>query len=61
MEVEREGGNEKAGASFFFFFKVSQEVRAPAPEVCWIDNNGLARGGRTKWGGLIEIDDRPGV
>ena len=45
----------------FFFFKVSQEVRAPAPEVCWIDNNGLARGGRTKWGGLIEIDDRPGV
>ena len=31
-----------------FFSKVLQEVCAPAPELRWVDKNGLARGGWTK-------------
>ena len=56
MEVKRKRERTRKSRQVFFF-KVSQEVRAPTPEVCWADKNGLARGGRTKWdwGRLIEI------
>ena len=45
MGVKKEREKTRTRKSGQVFFKVSQEVRAPAPEVYWVDKNGLARGG----------------
>lgn len=52
VEKERERTRRcwlRKSTQVFFVSKYSQEVRTPAPELCWTDKNSLAQGGWTKW------------